>query len=347
MEKTYRNRLVAISLVLAVVFIAFVGVFATIGINDSMQTASAGNKSVVINPENQDFIFLEPCEGDGWRLTARDEDATYYVSLVTNTGTADNPVGTYSWSDVVPGEGFDGSFIIPYNEDSNFHRATGCPNGFTVTEVENGIRFHGVFTYDNDNAYDIDITYETEQQGGDLEPVSYMDWNGTSLVEKTGEDACKEYTVVTDDNTEWTTGWYVASSDVTINGGVSFGSAESAAQVHLILCDGVTLNINGGDTKKNAISGEGNGTTFTIYGQSQGTGKLNARDGNNENSGIYFPAGEITINGGEITAVGGIAIACDIVKINGGKIVANGKYSTRVARSTAVMLPPVPVFLMQ
>ena len=53
-----------------------------------------------------------------------------------------------------------------------------------------------------------------------LDPVSYMDWNGTELVEKTGDDACKSYTVVTSDmTTTWGTGWYVVpnNSTVTIN----------------------------------------------------------------------------------------------------------------------------------
>ena len=39
-----------------------------------------------------------------------------------------------------------------------------------------------------------------------LDPVSYMAWNGTTLVEKTGDDACTDYTVVTADTTTFEDG---------------------------------------------------------------------------------------------------------------------------------------------
>ena len=48
-------------------------------------------------------------------------------------------------------------------------------------------------------------------------PVSYLDCDGTALVERTGENGCKVYTVVSDTNIAWTTGWYVVDSDVTIS----------------------------------------------------------------------------------------------------------------------------------
>ena len=65
-----------------------------------------------------------------------------------------------------------------------------------------------------------------------LDPVSYMAWDDTEkkLVEKTGDDACKDYTVVTADTTAFADGWYVVDDTVTnnnrINEGYSSGIRE-------------------------------------------------------------------------------------------------------------------------
>ena len=114
-------------------------------------------------------------------------------------------------------------------------------------------------------------------------------------------------------------------SDLTFNDRMS-----CSGDVHLILCDGCTLSAKMGITvnKNNSL---------TIYGQSKGTGHLNAT----QTGGFYYPAvigstserdsGLITINGGNINAknegyggaaIGGGSWGFGTVVINGGNIEA-------------------------
>lgn len=150
------------------------------------------------------------------------------------------------------------------------------------------------------------------------DPVSYMDWDDAEkeLVEKTGEEACREYTVVTGETTEMADGWYVVKESVTIENMVSFSGS-----VHLILCDGVELKVENGirDTS-------GKNETLTVYAQSEGlkTGKLTAFN-NNDNT--IISGDNITINGGVVTAEGKVhgIMGSNSVTINGGVVTAGGE----------------------
>ena len=67
-----------------------------------------------------------------------------------------------------------------------------------------------------------------------VENITYLDENGT---QQTAANA----TQVTNSDTEWTDGWYVAQSNITIDGTVAI-----SGNVHLILEDGCNLTVNGG-----------------------------------------------------------------------------------------------------
>lgn len=104
--------------------------------------------------------------------------------------------------------------------------------------------------------------------------------------------------------------WYIANNSVTISTRVAI-----TGDIHLILGNGSTLTVNGG------LEVTGN-NSLTIYGQSIGTGILNADAtgadgsagiGGTSGSGIA-DAGRITINGGTIDSIGGI----DAAGIGGG-----------------------------
>ena len=167
------------------------------------------------------------------------------------------------------------------------------------------------------------------------DPVSYMAWDETEkkLVEKTGDDACTDYTVVTDSTKDWTTGWYVVDSDViTISDRI-----EVTGTVNLILKDGAKLTAQKGINVETV-------NTLNIYAQSAGTGKLEATGVDARNSGIggngndhtKDSGGTITINGGIINATGGkwaAGIGCGgfnksllggTITINGGTVNATG-----------------------
>ena len=150
--------------------------------------------------------------------------------------------------------------------------------------------------------------------------VQYVDENGDL---KTRSSA----TVVegaTGDIT-WRAGWYVVNRNVTIG-----GSSIVQGDVHLILADGYTLTANQGIyvVRNNNL---------TIYGQSNGSGQLIATGGTYSagiGGGYMESAGNITINGGNITATGrqeeaaGIGGAygsnCGEIIINGGTVKATG-----------------------
>ena len=174
------------------------------------------------------------------------------------------------------------------------------------------------------------------------EPVPYLDWDETAktLVEKTGDDACKDYILVTNNTTVFEDGkWYVVSNDVTIADRIIVDGTA-----HLILVDGKTLNANSG------IAVEGS-SSLNIYAQSTESdmGTLNAagisdEDNDNYTAGIGSnsdwgtDAGTITINGGKINATGGLGSA----GIGGGMENAELKLP-----STEVMLQPLAVLLPQ
>ena len=158
--------------------------------------------------------------------------------------------------------------------------------------------------------------------------VPYLDASG---VQKT----CGSATVVTSSDTEWTgiaenPGWYVVQGNVTISSRVTVNG-----DVHLILADGCKLTVNGGIGVSKSSS---NQNSLTIYGQEEGTGELNAyaASGTN-NAGIGGDCDKssdsITINGGDVTAVGdragsgiggGVDGGCDSITINGGTVTAKG-----------------------
>ncbi|MCD7764148.1 MAG: InlB B-repeat-containing protein, partial [Lachnospiraceae bacterium] len=150
------------------------------------------------------------------------------------------------------------------------------------------------------------------------EPVDYIDENGDIR-------SCEEYTLITSDMTELSSGWYLVGSNVTISDRIVV-----SGDVHLILADGYTLDADSGITVNSDAS-------LTIYGQSGGTGELNATSETDDYAGIGSDgygnsSGTITINGGTITAnggrwaagIGGSSECAANITINGGTITATG-----------------------
>ena len=163
--------------------------------------------------------------------------------------------------------------------------------------------------------------------------VLYLDENGTP----TYTDSEIDVTEINSESApeEWAAGWYVVTGNVTIATRITV-----TGDVHLILADDCEL------TAPKGISVT-SGNSLTIYGQSKGTGKLTATAnqvygsaaiGGMDDNG-YHPAlaahGNITINGGVITATGagdaaGIGGAesatgtSGTITINGGNVTANG-----------------------
>lgn len=161
--------------------------------------------------------------------------------------------------------------------------------------------------------------------------VEYIDASGT-------KQTCEQATKVEASDTAWNDGWYVVSSDVEITTRITV-----SGEVNLILADGCTL------TAQKGISVT-SGNSLTIYGQSGGSGALVAGTdgiaddyyvpmayyagiGGNRGNNEVYAHGDITINGGTITAYGGIAAA----GIGGGFGVSSKKMNTGLSPSTAAL----------
>ena len=105
--------------------------------------------------------------------------------------------------------------------------------------------------------------------------------------------------------------WYTVTGD-----NVSISGQTLTGDVHLILCDGAKLTING-------TLQAGNYNLY-IYGQGKGDGKLNVTNSNNH--AIYGSSADgkvIEIHGGEITAAAtGYGLYAKGIKVYGGKLTA-------------------------
>lgn len=133
--------------------------------------------------------------------------------------------------------------------------------------------------------------------------IHYLDEIGNDQVLK------ETYTLINTANTptSWESGWYVVNSDVTINKRIVVNG-----DVKLILGDNCTLNAASGISVTDDDNDFNNGSpnSLTIYGQSEGTGKLNADSKTDGNSGI----GGVHVNGN------GQSTNCGTIIINGGVI---------------------------
>ncbi len=167
-------------------------------------------------------------------------------------------------------------------------------------------------------------------------PVPYVDASGTA------QTPVADYTDLDSGVTEWTNGWYVLKRDVSYSGRV----AVKGADVNLILCDGATLNANKGIFIREGYS-------LTVWAQRNGSGALIAKGNkqdSHESAGIgaspecggywidsytydSYDAGDLTVNGGVITATGawhcaGIGSSAGrnsgTITINGGTVTATG-----------------------
>ena len=160
--------------------------------------------------------------------------------------------------------------------------------------------------------------------------VPYLDEDGAP-------QSVPSATPVTESDTAWDNGWYVAQDSITIHSRVTV-----SGDVRLILADGCELTIDGGIQVAHPNS-------LTIYGQSEGNGELTATAPAESN--IYHAAiggstnvqiwevnycGSVTINGGDVTATGGDASSgIGGGPVSGGKIVINGGTVTATGGNNA------------
>lgn len=138
--------------------------------------------------------------------------------------------------------------------------------------------------------------------------IRYMDYvEGTGkFVEK---DAPADVNVVTSSMTTWNAGWYVVKGNVTINARVRVAGSP----VNLILSDGASLTVKQGITVRihrdfNVYAQEAGTGSLTCYAVNYGDAALgsaknyDASPSSSDEGNNYQAYGNITINGGHVTA---------------------------------------------
>ena len=144
-------------------------------------------------------------------------------------------------------------------------------------------------------------------------------WYGTKVVFTKQTAASVTAVANSDAAVTWGDGWYTVSGNVTIGGNVTL-----TADTYLILQDGAKLTING-------ELNPGNYNLY-IYGQSEGTGKLNIINSDD----AIFSKKSFEIHGGEITAVStSRAIVTGILNVYSGKLTATSDGGTGIQFSSS------------
>ena len=163
---------------------------------------------------------------------------------------------------------------------------------------------------------------------GDVTYIEYS-WNAStntlSSVER--KKSAGEYTVIEEGTWDWghqmntQEFWYVVNHDITISPEVIV-----YGDVHLILQDGCTLTVqNGIRTAESAPPNSRSDKSLTIYGQSEGTGKLVVQNNGIGWGGNSPKDGTVTIHGGTVEVTGGISgSSSGTVTIYNGTVTANG-----------------------
>ena len=151
---------------------------------------------------------------------------------------------------------------------------------------------------------DVTVSPALRSTGQPVE-VTYVDADGNTV---------SDQTAIALDGTETNlgAGWYFVGLPT-----VAFDHTLNLnGNVHLILAEGCTMNV----TSSNGYGIDVH-ASLTIYGQTDGTGTLNATGDFN---GIYNHSGDITISGGRVTASGdkGIRTGSGTITISGGRVTA-------------------------
>ena len=138
---------------------------------------------------------------------------------------------------------------------------------------------------------DVTVSLALRSTGEPVE-VSYVDADGnTQPAWAIALDGTESYLDRDDDQETW---YFVGLPTVAFDHMLNLNG-----DVHLILADGCTMNVTSSNVNGIDVNG-----SLTIYGQTEGTGTLNATG---HYDGIYTESGDITISGGRVTATGGEA----------------------------------------
>lgn len=226
-------------------------------------------------------------------------------------------------------------YVVPQADFADGTVIAEASGGYTITESDIA-QLH----LTGDNAQDKELYLEdnqvklrTAKTGPGSDQIVYLDETGTQ------QTLTEDYTIVSGElPTTWESGWYVVDGDVTIDSRVTVNG-----DVKLILKDDSTLTVPKGIGVNDPDEDPSNGfpNSLTIYAQSLGdtAGSLVVSETDSGYAGIggdrEVSAGEITINGGNLTLSsgqsaasigGGYEGAPGKITINNGYIIVKGSY---------------------
>ena len=253
----------------------------------------------------------------------KDENGYVYSGTLTK-----GQVSDLQGQKLEPFEGKSVSFVNNFGETSVVFAKIAIDGEGNVAApakhpIRTGYTFAGWFTAPKGDS-EFDFTKAVKEN-----TTAYAHWNENTPVEYIDENGetneTKNYILLTNDINvdDLPGGWYVVEGEVKYTNQVKFNG-----DTHLILADDATMEIKSEDFGIYANE------NLTIYGQGGQSGTLNVTaldeiGGSSSSTGV-FSDGNITINGGSVTATStnGVGIYSDNggVTISGGSVTAYGYY---------------------
>jgi len=292
---------------------------------DRVNSGSGNTLAVSANSSGQSLTLVmetdyqAPYQGLDLTVRVYNPNQTFAISkgTITDGGDISFSVGGSTVTSAHPGDLVTVSVTAPLNYDFDGISVAYQNSGKTVTNIK---------TSDSSAAFTMpgEAVTVTPIFTHVPDAVNYIDSDGNLA-------SCTRYTALENSNdyVEISAPWVVVKSDVTINGTLYLTNSYC----NLILCDGATLTVNN-TTGGMGIYADG---SLNIYGQSAGTGKLNATS---QNWIAIDVAGSINFSGGNITAASNnkpSIIAGNGITINGGTLSANGE-GMELARTGAITI---------
>ena len=326
MLKTIKKRITVV-LVVSMLLLLFAGVSPVLAEDSS---------DLIAEPEFVPMLAATLSSGGTTGATSAAVTDYVYGNLLVNV--TEQEIATPQVGEVAPTAG--SNLIVNYESGADITAGVVAGNYLQIYDV------------DMEEGAQIVAFYQTELTGEDIKEegktadtelmvalgYGYMDENGD--IKFTGT---KTVTKITSDTDTLNDGWYTVEGNINRNGTADkSGSITVSGSVHLILADSSLLTVNGANGRwDDAGIYVPKDSSLTIYAQSNRgkVGSLHATGGNHRagiGGGTGGSAGNITINGGIVTAAGGLwsaGIGGGVqgsrgnITINGGRVTATGGHS--------------------
>ena len=233
-----------------------------------------------------DTAALETAQGKATRTVTAGADVTIDAIALTGDATQYTVSGITAYS----GGGLQRGQALYYGSGDQLsltlsNTATGAPQGYQYGYTASAGTLSGTtLTMPDEN-----VTISTAlRSDGQQHEVSYMTADGST---QTAQAVALDGT-----ETNLATGWYYVGNDISYNATLTLDG-----DVHLILADGKTMNVTTTGDYVRCINAPDR-QSLHIYGQSEGTGTLNAQTQGAADAVIKFLDGTLAIHGGNVEA---------------------------------------------